>query len=160
MPALPPAAGYRVTVTKTGFVKWTSEELKLATGETLNMRIQVHEPDTAAEVKESPLPGTETANWAVIEKLDQGRVLGIPTSSLRPDELALLAPAVSISPNGTLAFRANPFYNPLLVDGQDVTNRYYSSSGDKASGFPPRRWRRCRWRSQPSRWTRNRPTEE
>ena len=129
-----PSAGYSLKVSHKGYSVWQSGVFAVSTGRTVNFWITL-QPDNV----EKPLPSSgefvrpNDGTTTTTDSLSVDEVRGLPGGG-QPGELVSLAPATTIaaaSP-GVLIARAQPFSNPVLVDGIDATASYLQES----SGIP------------------------
>ncbi|HUI55394.1 MAG TPA: carboxypeptidase regulatory-like domain-containing protein [Bryobacteraceae bacterium] len=136
-PALIPSSSYSMKVTRKGYADWELKGFDVAVGETLNFNITLWADKTATAEEAlgalAPVQDTKTGLSALVtaEQLN-----GLPTNGRLLDTLILLAPAVTESASGVLAFRGELFTNSFLLDGIDVTNSYFLNRRDIAPYVP------------------------
>jgi Outer membrane receptor for ferrienterochelin and colicins len=132
VPALIPATGYRLKVTRKGFAGWESRDLQVPAGRALVFDISLaasagSEADSGASVVRV-LEGSQPGPSVLItrEQIDE-----LPARGRRLDALVREAPGVSSDfLSGRLTFLGRPSSNSILVDGIVTDN---SSSSDSAS---------------------------
>ena len=126
-PALVPAAGYEVTVSKQGFAPYDVKDINLPVGQNLNIVAPLSVAGTATAVQvvgEAPLiDDTKTDVSQVIgtDQIDQ-----LPVNGRRYDNFVLLTPGVTADGAfGLLSFRGMANGNSFLLDGNDATQQFY-----------------------------------
>jgi Carboxypeptidase regulatory-like domain/TonB dependent receptor-like, beta-barrel/TonB-dependent Receptor Plug Domain len=131
--ALPPAAGYQVTVTSQGFNTWEVRDADLAVGQNLNLNVMlgVATATTTLDVTaEAPL--VESSKTDVSTVIGQKQIEELPINGRRVDSFALLAPGVSADGNfGLLSFRGVAGGNSFLVDGNDTTETFFNENAGR-----------------------------
>jgi hypothetical protein len=132
-PALVPASGYVVTVSKEGFGKYESQPLNLAVGQNLDLSVTlaVAQAATSVEVSASA-PVVEDTKTDVSQLVDTRQIQDLPINGRRVDSFVLLSPAVV--PDGTfglVSFRGVAGGNSFLTDGNDTTNQFYNENAGR-----------------------------
>ncbi len=132
-PALVPAAGYQVTVSKPGFAQYQATNITLQVGENVDLNISVGVASSATQVDVSadlaPMDDTKTDVSQVVNSL---QIVDLPINGRRVDSFVLLTPAVV--PDGTfglISFRGVAGGNSFLTDGNDTTNQYYNENAGR-----------------------------
>src|SRR4051812_32509947 len=122
-PALPPAAGYAVKVTKQGFATWEAKGIEILVGQTIDFRVnlQVGAAATQMEVTaEAPL--VEETKMGVSQVGEKSQTDTLPINGRRVDSFVLLTPAVTNDGEfGLVSFRGMAGHNSFLTDGNDTT---------------------------------------
>jgi len=136
-PALVPAPGYSVSVTKSGFTKYQIQDLTLTVGQAADLNIVIAVAGTGTEVSvtgEAPLvEGTKTD---VSSLVDSNQLLNLPINGRRVDSFVLLSPGVTNDASfGLLTFRGNAGGNTFLTDGIDTTNTYYDENAGRTRSY-------------------------
>jgi Carboxypeptidase regulatory-like domain/TonB dependent receptor len=136
-PALVPADGYTVTVTKAGFSKYELKDFTLQVGQALELNVSLSVAATGSEVivtADAPLiEGTKTDVSALV---DQNQILNLPINGRRVDSFVLLSPAVTNDASfGLLTFRGNAAGNTFLTDGVDTTNTFYDENAGRTRSY-------------------------
>ncbi|HEY1240171.1 MAG TPA: TonB-dependent receptor, partial [Bryobacteraceae bacterium] len=136
-PALTPAPGYSVTVTKAGFGKYEVRDITLAVGQALelNVALQVAAGGTEVNVTgEAPL--VESTKTDVSSLVDSNQILNLPINGRRVDSFVLLSPGVTNDAAfGLLTFRGTAGGNTFLTDGIDTTNTYYDENAGRTRSY-------------------------
>jgi hypothetical protein len=126
-PALVPAAGYSLKVTRKGFAEWQIVSFTVAAGQTVSFRIPLDVDAPAAKIDPATaLSAVADNKTGVSAPVSPEQVDALPNSGRVLDNFVLLAPAVNQErSSGVLAFRGESFTNSLLTDGSDTTNSFY-----------------------------------
>lgn len=136
-PALVPASGYSVTVTKTGFTRYQVQDIVLAVGQAMELNVVVQVAATGTEVSvtgEAPL--VESTKTDVSSLVDSNQILNLPINGRRVDSFVLLSPGVTNDAAfGLLTFRGNAGGNTFLTDGIDTTNTYYDENAGRTRSY-------------------------
>jgi len=132
-PALVPAEGYSLTVTKSGFATYKVEEFQLAVGANLSFNVTMQIASSATQVEVSaPAPVIEETKSGVTDVVSQTQIDGLPINGRRADTFVLLTPAVT--PDGTfglVSFRGISSGNAFLTDGNYTTNSFYMENAGR-----------------------------
>jgi hypothetical protein len=136
-PALVPAPGYSLTVTKAGFAKYEVKDINLAVGQAVDLNIALGVAATGTEVSvtaEAPL--VEGSKTDVSSLVDSNQLLNLPINGRRVDSFVLLSPGVTNDASfGLLTFRGNAGGNTFLTDGIDTTNTYYDENAGRTRSY-------------------------
>ncbi len=132
-PALVPASGYQVTVTKQGFAPYTATGMTIQVGENLDLHVQLKVGAVAEKVDVSAeaimLDDTKTEQSSVI---NNQFVTDMPINGRRVDQFVQLTPAVTKDADfGLVTFRGVAGGNSFLIDGIDTTNQYYNENAGR-----------------------------
>src|ERR1017187_7255031 len=157
-PALVPAAGYSLKVTRKGFAEWQIVSFTVAAGQTVSFRIPLDVDAPAAKIDPATaLSAVEDNKTGVSAPVSPEQVDALPNSGRVLDNFVLLAPAVNQErSSGVLAFRGESFTNSLLTDGSDTTNSFYFRKpgiGPRFPGMPSRSCKCCRPVGRPNSGT-------
>jgi outer membrane receptor protein involved in Fe transport len=137
VPALVPASGYVVSISKQGFSPVEVKDIIVQVGETVNLNpvLKVAGVGETVEVTmRAPLVDSTKVDTSSVVNSDQ--ILGLPTSGRRVDQFVLLTPGVTNDGNfGLLSFRGNPGGNSFLTDGVDTTNSYYDENAGRTRTY-------------------------
>src|SRR5438552_3244467 len=131
-PALIPADGYSVSITKSGFSMYQATGITLAVGSNIDLHIELAlaGAETSVEVTaEAVLVDTKTD---VSQLVNSRQIMELPINGRRVDSFVLLTPAVV--PDGAfglLSFRGIGGHNAFLTDGNDTTNTFYNENAGR-----------------------------
>lgn len=132
-PSLVPAAGYKVSVSNTGFASYELNSISLAVGQNLNLtpRLEVTASKTTVEVS-TEAPIVDTLKTDVSQVVGTQQIQDLPINGRRVDSFVLLAPTVvSDGTFGLLSFRGIAGGNAFLTDGNDTTEQYYNENAGR-----------------------------
>src|ERR1700687_1428123 len=126
-PPLVPAAGYTVTVTKSGFSPYEVKDIELPVGQNLNLAVAMTVASTTTEILvEASSPLVDETKSDVSQVINSRQILDLPINGRRVDSFVLLTPGVTNDGNfGLLTFRGVANGNNFLLDGNDTTNEYW-----------------------------------
>lgn len=134
---LVPAAGYTVTITKSGFAGYEVKDITVSVGETvtLNAMLTVSASATQVEVS-SQAPIIDDTKSDVSTVVTTRQIVDLPINGRRVDSFVLLTPGVtSDGAFGLLSFRGNPGGNSFLTDGNDTTNAFYDENAGRTRTY-------------------------
>jgi outer membrane receptor protein involved in Fe transport len=132
-PALVPAPGYSVSVSKQGFSDWAVRDFQVQVGETVdfNVSLQVATATTQVEVTAEAVMVEDTKS-GVADLVTQQQIDNLPINGRRADTFALLTPAVVADGTfGLISFRGISSGNAFLTDGNYTSNSYYSENAGR-----------------------------
>jgi outer membrane receptor protein involved in Fe transport len=132
-PALTPAAGYSLTVSKQGFSTYEVKDFELAVGQTLDFKValQVGGATTKVDVT-TDAPMVEDTKSGVTSTVGSEQILELPINGRRVDSFVLLTPAVTNDGEfGLISFRGIAAGNAFLTDGNDTTNSFYNENAGR-----------------------------
>jgi Carboxypeptidase regulatory-like domain len=132
-PALVPATGYSLIVTKEGFANWEARDFQVQVGQTVDFRVgmEVTASTTKVDVTAEATMVEDTKS-GVAQVVTQQQIDGLPINGRRADTFVLLTPAVT--PDGTfglVSFRGISSGNSFLTDGNDTTNSFYNENAGR-----------------------------
>ncbi len=132
-PALVPAEGYAVTVTRDGFSPYKLESIVIQVGQTVSLNIDLAVAGTATSVSVTDVaPIIEQGKTGNSMIVDSSKIMNLPINGRRVDSFVLMAPAVvSDGTFGLLSFRGIAGGNSFLTDGNDTTNQYYNENAGR-----------------------------
>jgi hypothetical protein len=138
VPALAPGKGYKIEVSRKGFVTWQSPEFEVFAGETLGIQVslQLLAPATQAEATATE-PKFETIRDGLTAQAGPEKLDGLPMQSRRWSDLTLLAPGVV--PDLTLgapAVRGAKGANQFMTDGLITSSGYDPSRYGQPANVP------------------------
>lgn len=136
-PALIPASGYTITVTKAGFKAYTINEVtvKIGEGSTFTAVLGVSTSQTEVSVT-AESEAIDRAKVSTSSVVDSGQILDLPINGRRVDSFVLLTPGVTNDAAfGLLTFRGNPGGNSFLTDGNDTTNSFYDENAGRTRTY-------------------------
>jgi hypothetical protein len=126
-PALIPASGYEVTVTKPGFAPYDVKNIDLAVGQNVNIvaPLSVSSTTTTVQVEGVELLVDDTKT-DVSQVIDTQQIDDLPVNGRRYDNFVLLTPGVTNDGTfGLITFRGVANGNSFLLDGNDATQQFY-----------------------------------
>lgn len=132
-PALAPAAGYALRVSKEGFAPFEGRSIEILVGQdlTVNVTLQVAATSATVEVTEAT-PIVEQTKTNVSQVVESGQIQDLPINGRRVDTFVLLTPAVVADGTyGLVSFRGIAGGNSFLTDGNDTTNQYYNENAGR-----------------------------
>lgn len=126
-PSLVPAAGYSVTVSKTGFAQYEVKDIELQVGQNLNITATLSVANVATQVDViATAPVVDDTKTDFSQTITSQQIQDLPINGRRVDSFVLLTPGVSNDGNfGLLTFRGVANGNTFLLDGNDSTEEYY-----------------------------------
>jgi hypothetical protein len=132
-PALVPASGYSIIVTKEGFRNWEVKDFEVLVGQAVDFKVALQIGPTSTQVLvtgEAPLvEDTKTGVSQVVEKL---QIDNLPINGRRADTFVLLTPAVTDDGTfGLVSFRGIAGGNAFLTDGNDTTQSFYNENAGR-----------------------------
>jgi len=132
-PALVPADGYSITVSKQGFTNYEVKEFEVLVGQNVDFRIALQVSGTATTVDVSvEAPLVEETKSGVTATVGKDQIDNLPINGRRVDSFVLLTPAVTNDGEfGLLSFRGIAAGNAFLTDGNDTTNSFYNENAGR-----------------------------
>lgn len=126
-PALVPAPGYEVTVSKQGFAPYDVKDIDLAVGQNVNIVAPLTVSNTATTVQvEGAPPLVDDTKTDVSQVISTEQIDNLPVNGRRYDNFVLLTPGVTNDGTfGLLSFRGVANGNSFLLDGNDATQQFY-----------------------------------
>jgi Carboxypeptidase regulatory-like domain len=136
-PALTPATGYEVTVTKQGFAAYTVKDIELPVGTNIDIAASLTVANTATQVEVvATTPLVESTKTDVSGVIGTEQITELPINGRRVDNFVLLTPGVSNDGNfGLLTFRGVANGNSFLLDGNDSTEEFYVENNGRTRVF-------------------------
>src|SRR5215471_11802308 len=132
-PALVPADGYSITVSKQGFANYEVKDFEVLVGQNVDFRIALQVSGTATTVDvtvEAPL--VEETKSGVTATVGKDQIDNLPINGRRVDSFVLLTPAVTNDGEfGLISFRGIAAGNAFLTDGNDTTNSFYNENAGR-----------------------------
>ena len=132
-PALVPATGYSVTVTKQGFNPWEVKDFQVLVGQTVDFKVglEVGGATTRVDVTvEAPI--VDSTKTDVSQVIGTAQIQDLPINGRRVDSFVLLSPAVVADGTfGLVSFRGIAGGNSFLTDGNDTTEQYYNENAGR-----------------------------
>ena len=133
VPALTPASGYGIAVTKEGFTSYEIKSFEILVGQNVDFRVQLTVGTATTQVEvtaEAPL--VESTKHGVTSTVGGEQIDGLPINGRRVDSFVLLTPAVTNDGEfGLLSFRGIAAGNAFLTDGNDTTNSFYNENAGR-----------------------------
>ena len=136
-PALIPAEGYSIAISKAGFTEYLTKDVALQVGQTINLTptLTLGSASTKVEVT-SDVPLVETTKSDVSGLVDSKQILDLPINGRRVDNFVLLTPGVTSDASfGLLTFRGLAGGNSFLTDGIDTTNSFYDENAGRTRTY-------------------------
>ena len=132
-PALAPAAGYSISVTKQGFNTWEAKEFTVQVGDPRDFRITLQVAGGTTQVEVSAIAAVvEDTKSGVTDLLTQDQIDNLPINGRRADTFVLLTPAVTSDGTfGLVSFRGISSANAFLTDGNYTTNSFYMENAGR-----------------------------
>ncbi len=132
-PALLPGAGYRVSVTATGYAPYEALDLELQVGQNLNLNVNLTVGQSVAVVEVTLTGATiQDTKTDVSQVIDSKSIQELPINGRRVDSFVLLTPGVTNdSTFGLLTFRGMAGGNAFLVDGNDTTEQFFNENAGR-----------------------------
>jgi hypothetical protein len=129
-PALNPAAGYRMKVTRKGFTAWQSAAFEVSIGQTVNFQISLqHTADAGQSAGSGAAIQVRELKTGADALISRSQIENLPTTERRIDPLVGTAPLTGTDSGGRSVIAGQPFSNMLLVDGIAATGTYYYQRG-------------------------------
>jgi hypothetical protein len=130
-PALAPAKGYRVTVSKPGFTKFLAEDIEILVGRQVDLPVTLY---LTTEIAAGP--PVQQIETEVSQVIESGQIVDLPLNGRRVDNFTLLTPGVTRDGYlGLLTFRGTAGGNSFLVDGNDTTEQFYNENEGRTHIF-------------------------
>jgi hypothetical protein len=132
-PGLLPGAGYKVAVNAQGFAPYSTNDINLEVGQSLNLSIAlaVGSTTTSVEINEAAqlLNDTKTDVSQVVGTTD---IMNLPINGRRVDQFVLNTAGVTNDATfGLLSFRGVAGNNSFLLDGNDNTEQFYDENAGR-----------------------------
>ena len=132
-PALTPADGYKVTISKSGFAAYEANDITVAVGQNVGLRVALSVAATTTQVDvTATAAAVDDVKTDVSQLVNQRQILDLPVNGRRVDSFALMSPAVA--PDGAfglLSFRGVAGHNAFLTDGNDTTDSFYNENAGR-----------------------------
>jgi hypothetical protein len=136
-PALAPAAGYAVKVTRKGFIGWSAADLKVPVGETVNFHITLQQTTAGTKAQTAEAPGVEDTKSGVTDLISRDAIEDLPLNARRLESLVAEAPLAALGGTpDTIGFRGNPSSDIAVVDGLNASDGYFLNKADPLRAFP------------------------
>lgn len=132
-PALIPAEGYSVKISKSGFADFDAQDIIVAVGQTVSLHVDMSVAGTATTVDVADTAQiVEDTKTDVSMVVNSRQIMEMPISARRVDSFVLMSPGVA--PDGAfglLSFRGIAGHNNFLTDGNDTTNQFYNENAGR-----------------------------
>jgi hypothetical protein len=137
--SLPPADGYSISVTATGFVGYTATGISIHVGSIASINVLLKVSGAAETVSvEADSDLIDVTRSGVADLVGQEKIQSLPINGRRVDQFVLLAPGVTTDGSGgQVTFRGIPGNNLFLQDGIDVTQQWGQDDAGSTSAFSP-----------------------
>jgi outer membrane receptor protein involved in Fe transport len=138
-PALAPASGYQVIVSKAGFATYDVKDIDLAVGQNVNIVAPMSVAATATAVEvEGVAPLVDDTKTDVSQVIGTQQIDNLPVNGRRYDNFVLLTPGVTADGAfGLLSFRGVANGNSFLIDGNDTTQQFYAENNGGTRELSP-----------------------
>jgi Carboxypeptidase regulatory-like domain len=132
-PALTPARGYAVTVSKQGFAPYEAKDLAVLVGETTNLNIPLAVGAISEQVEVTgATPVVDEVKTETSQVVGSTLVSELPINGRRVDAFVLITPAGTKDADfGLVTFRGLAGGNEFLIDGNDTTDQYYNENAGR-----------------------------
>ena len=136
-PALSPAAGYAVKVTRKGFAGWDASNLRVPVGETVNFHITLQQTAPGVKPQTGKAPGVQDTKNGVTDLISRDAIVDLPLSGRHVESLVAESPLATLGGTpDTIGFRGSPSSDVAVVDGLDATDGYFLDKADPLRAFP------------------------
>jgi hypothetical protein len=136
-PALAPAAGYAVKVTRKGFTGWDASNQRVPVGETVNFHITLQQTAPGAKPQTGNAPGVQDTKSGVTDLISRDAIADLPLSGRRVESLVALSPLAALGGTpDTIGFRGSPSSDLAVVDGLAASDAYFLNKADPLRAFP------------------------
>ena len=136
-PALAPAAGYAVKVTRKGFASWDATGLKVPVGETVNFHIELKQTGPGISPQTGQAPGVQDTKNGVTDVITRDEILDLPMAGRRLESLVALSPLATLGGGpDTIGFRGTPSSDQATADGLNASGGYRLNRADPLRAFP------------------------
>jgi len=136
-PALAPAAGYAVKVTRKGFAGWDASNLRVPVGETVNFHITLQQTAPGVKPQTGKAPGVQDTKNGVTDLISRDAIADLPLSGRHVESLVAESPLAALGGTpDTIGFRGNPSSDVAVVDGLNATDGYFLNKADPLRAFP------------------------
>ncbi len=137
--SLPPADGYKVTVTMAGFSTYVAKGISVHVGQNASLNVVLGVSQTSESVLVDASETTlDVTRLGVSELVSQKEINDLPINGRRVDQFVLLTPGVTTDgANGEVTYRGVPGNNLFLQDGMDVTQQWGQDDAGSTSAFSP-----------------------
>ncbi|HEY1337885.1 MAG TPA: carboxypeptidase regulatory-like domain-containing protein, partial [Bryobacteraceae bacterium] len=136
IPALPPASGYAVTVSKSGFSSHERVGIHVHVGEDVNLLVALTLRESEAKVTVEEVSAIAQTKIDVSQVIGSSQILNLPINGRRVETYVLMTPAVV--PDGTqglFSFRGIAGGNAFLTDGNDTSNQFFHENAGRTRIF-------------------------
>src|SRR5689334_13946190 len=133
VPALVPASGYSIKVTKQGFNDYEVRDFEINVGQTVDFRVGLQVGAATAKVEvTAEAPMVEETKTGVTSTVGKEQIDDLPINGRRVDSFVLMTPAVTNDGEfGLVSFRGIAMGNSFLTDGNDTTNSFYNENAGR-----------------------------
>src|ERR1043166_2705275 len=133
VPALVPASGYSIKVTKQGFNDYEVRDFEINVGQTVDFRVGLQVGAATAKVEvTAEAPMVEETKTGVTSTVGKEQINDLPINGRRVDSFVLMTPAVTNDGEfGLISFRGIAMGNAFLTDGNDTTNSFYNENAGR-----------------------------
>ncbi len=132
-PALVPASGYSLSVTKQGFTTYEVKSFEILVGQNVDFKVAMTVGSATTKVDVSgEAPLVEDTKTGVTATVSGDQIDNLPINGRRVDSFVLLTPAVTNDGEfGLISFRGIAAGNSFLTDGNDTTNSFYNENAGR-----------------------------
>jgi hypothetical protein len=130
--ALPPATGYSVVVSKTGFAEFELTEMDLVVGQEQSIYVTLTISPTRTKISVDAAPPVAETKTETSSSIRNTQILNLPVNGRRADTYALMTPAVvPDGVQGLISFRGIAGGNAFLTDGNDTSNQFFHENAGR-----------------------------
>jgi Carboxypeptidase regulatory-like domain len=127
-PALTPATGYHLNVTRKGFVDWDSADFDLSVGQTLDFRVTLkHTEGYTGDESNIPPVRIEEPRNGVNTLVSRREVENLPSPNRRLDPLVGTDPFAGVDHRNGRLVLAGQEQNLAITDGVVASNTYFAA---------------------------------
>ena len=132
-PALVPASGYTISVTKQGFATWEVKDFEILVGQTIDFKVGLQTGVLLTQVQvAAEAPMVEDTKTGLSATVGKDQIDNLPINGRRVDSFVLLTPAVTNDGEfGLISFRGIAMGNSFLTDGNDTTESFYNENAGR-----------------------------
>ncbi|HLK65643.1 MAG TPA: carboxypeptidase regulatory-like domain-containing protein [Bryobacteraceae bacterium] len=132
-PALTPADGYDVMITKEGFAPYEAKGVVVRVGEVTDLTVPMTVGAMAQAVEVvGATPAVDDVKTETSQVVGNLLINDLPINGRRVDSFVLITPAVTKDADfGLVTFRGMAGGNSFLIDGNDTTNQYYNENAGR-----------------------------
>jgi hypothetical protein len=133
-PALTPAAGYHLKITRKGFEDWDSADFDLAVGQTLDFRVTLkHTEGYAGDESAIPAPRIHEPKNGLSTLVSRREIENLPSPNRRLDPLAQTDPLAALDHRNGRLVLAGQEHTVVVTDGGLSSNSFFAAPSGVAN---------------------------